>query len=68
MKPYMTKILGFDALGATTLALPSAAWAHSTEATCGITIRRYFGFFEDQQLPAPTHVGYGLWAQVTYNL
>jgi hypothetical protein len=50
MKPYMTRILGSDALGATTLALLAAAWAPSTAATYGITIRRYFDFRSEQQL------------------
>jgi site-specific recombinase XerD len=50
MKPCMTKILGSDALGATTLALLSAAWAPSTATTYGSTIRRYFDFCEEHQL------------------
>jgi hypothetical protein len=50
MKPYMTKIIGSDALGATTLALLSAAWAPSTAAKYGNTIRRYFDFCEEHQL------------------
>jgi site-specific recombinase XerD len=50
MKPYMTKILGSDALGATTLTFLAAAWAPSTVATYGSTIRRYFDFCTEQQL------------------
>jgi hypothetical protein len=50
MKPNMTKILGFDALGATTLTLLAAAWAPSTAATYGNTIRRYFDLCREQQL------------------
>jgi hypothetical protein len=42
MKPYMTKILGSNALGATTLAPLSATWAPSAAATFGNTIRQYF--------------------------
>jgi hypothetical protein len=50
MKPYMTKNIGFDALGATTLALLFAAWAPSTSTTYGSTIRRYFDFSEEHSL------------------
>jgi hypothetical protein len=50
MKPYMTRILGSNALGATTLALLAAAWAPSTAATYGNTIPRYFDFCAEQQL------------------
>jgi hypothetical protein len=50
MKPYMTRILGSDALGATNLALRSAAWAPSTAATYGSNIRRYFDLCEEHQL------------------
>jgi len=50
MKPYMTKILGSDALGTKTLALLAAAWAPSTAATYGSTIRRYFDFCTEQRL------------------
>jgi hypothetical protein len=50
MKPYMTIILGSDALGATTLALLSAAWEPSTSTTYGSTIRRYFEFYEEHQI------------------
>jgi hypothetical protein len=50
IKPYMARILGCDALGATTLALLSAALAPSTRATYGNTIRRYFDLCEEQQL------------------
>jgi hypothetical protein len=44
MKSYITKIPGFDVLGAKTLALLSAAWAPITATTYGSTIRRYFDF------------------------
>jgi hypothetical protein len=46
----MTKILGSDALGATTLALLSAAWAPNTSTTYGSTIRRYFNLCEEHRL------------------
>jgi hypothetical protein len=56
----MARILGFDALGATTLALLSAAWAPSTTTTYGSTIRRYFDFCEEHRLAplaaAPAHM------------
>jgi hypothetical protein len=50
MKPYMTRILGFDALGASTLGLLSASWAPSKAETYGSSIRRYFDFCEEHQL------------------
>jgi hypothetical protein len=50
MKPYMTRILGSYALGATTLALLSVAWAPSTAATYGSTIRSYFDLCEEHHL------------------
>jgi hypothetical protein len=50
MKPYMTRMLGSDALSATTLALLSATWAPSKAATYGSTIRRYFDFCEEHRL------------------
>jgi hypothetical protein len=50
MKPYMTIILGSDALGATTMTLLAAAWAPTTAATYGSTIRSYFDFCAEQQL------------------
>jgi site-specific recombinase XerD len=50
MKPYITKVLSSDSLGATTLALLSAAWAPSTLATYGSTIRRYFDLCEEHRL------------------
>ena len=46
----MARILGFDALGATTLALLSAAWAPSTATTYGSTIRRYFDLCNEHKL------------------
>jgi hypothetical protein len=49
-KPYITRIIGSDALGATTLTLLAAAWAPSTAATYGSTIRRYFDFCTEKQL------------------
>jgi hypothetical protein len=50
MKQYMTRILGSDALGATTLALLSAASAPSTATTYGNAFRRYFDFCEEHEL------------------
>jgi hypothetical protein len=50
MKPYMTTILGYDALGATTQALLSVTCVPSTTSTYGSTIRRYFDFSEEHQL------------------
>jgi hypothetical protein len=50
MKPYMTRILGSNTLGATTMALLAAAWAPCTAATYGNTISRYFDFCTEQQL------------------
>jgi hypothetical protein len=50
MKPYMTKILGSDVIGAKILALLSAAWAPNTIATYYITIRRYFDLSEEHRL------------------
>jgi hypothetical protein len=62
MKPYMTIILGFDALGATTLALLSAAWAPSKTTTHGITICHYFDLREEHRLAplaaTPAHMAY----------
>jgi hypothetical protein len=40
MKPYMTMLLGSDALGAKTLALLSTAWAPNGGATYDNTIRQ----------------------------
>jgi hypothetical protein len=60
MKPYMTKILDSNALGATSLALLSAAWVPSTSATYGSTIRRYSDLCEEHRLAAlvatPAHM------------
>jgi hypothetical protein len=60
MKPYTTRILGCDALGATTMALLAATWAPSTAATYGSTIRRCFDFCAEQQhaplAATPAHV------------
>jgi hypothetical protein len=50
MKPYMTKILSSNVLGAKTLALLSAAWAPNTTATFGNTIRRYFHLCDEYML------------------
>jgi hypothetical protein len=66
MKPYMTRIIGSDALRATTLTLLAATWAPSTAATYGRTIRRYFDFCAEQQLAplaaTPAHmVRYVAW-------
>jgi hypothetical protein len=66
MKP--TKILGCDALGATTLALLSAAWAPSPAATFDSTIRRYFDFCAEHQLAplaaTPAHMArYVAWLE-----
>jgi hypothetical protein len=50
MKLYMTKILGFDVLGAKILALVSATWALVTKATYDSTIHRYFDFCDEHKL------------------
>jgi hypothetical protein len=50
MKPYMSRILGSDALGATTPILLSAAWAPITIVRYGSTIRRYFDLREEHLL------------------
>jgi hypothetical protein len=50
MKPYMTKIFGFDVLGAKTLAYLSVTWTSNTIATYGRTFRRYFDFFDEHRL------------------
>jgi hypothetical protein len=69
MKPYVTKALGLDAsLGATTLALLSAAWAPITTSTYGGTIRRYFEFCEEHRLAplaaTPAHMArYVAWLE-----
>jgi hypothetical protein len=66
MKPYMTIILGSDALGGTTLALLFAAWAPSTSSTYGNAIRRHFDFCEEHRLEplaaTPAHMSrYVVW-------
>jgi hypothetical protein len=66
MKPYITKIIDFDVLGAKTPAVLSAAWAPSTSATYGRTIHRYFDFYDEHMLvvlaATPAHmVRYVAW-------
>jgi hypothetical protein len=53
MKPYMTRILGFDVLGAKILALQSVACALSTATMYDIIIRRYFDSYEHRLAPLP---------------
>jgi hypothetical protein len=50
MKPYITKILGSDVLGAKTLAHLSAPWAPNKVSTYGSNVRRYFDLCEQQRL------------------
>jgi hypothetical protein len=50
IKPYMAKIFGSDVLRAKTLAILPVAWAPSTTATYGSTIRRYFDCYDEHML------------------
>jgi hypothetical protein len=50
MKPYITRLLGSNVLGAKTLALLSATWAPNMATTYGSTIRRYFDLCKEHRL------------------
>eukprot|EP00873_Tetraselmis_striata_P045490 jgi/Tetstr1/465754/TSEL_010379.t1 len=52
MRPYMTRVLGSDTLGAQTLELLSAAWAPATTASYASCMKQYFRFCEEERRPA----------------
>eukprot|EP00873_Tetraselmis_striata_P019942 jgi/Tetstr1/440206/TSEL_028558.t1 len=52
MRPYMTRVLGSDTLGAKTLELLSIAWAPATAASYASCMKQYFRFCEEERRPA----------------